>query len=189
MVDGHQQDQPQTVDTLATSQNLISIKVECHNQLIDAVIDTGSTRNIVSKEFAHSVSLPKIEGETVLLKIANNSLVNPDGKTEIEVKIQEQVLNVEALVVNNFPYQLLLGLQFCEQSGLIIDFNSKNVNVCGTNYFLPPKFYNHPIQPVRNLKDINIQPNSEICLPVSIKTSANCQNLWNQIKLSLHGLD
>ena len=163
---------PQTIDSLSTTKNLISIEVECEGQQLNAVIDTGSTRNIVSKEFAHSLSMPRFESNSVL-KLANNALVCADGETEIEIKLNNEIIKIRALVVENFPYNLLLGIQFCEQSVTIIDFKSKNVSVCGNNFYLPPKFKNYQLI-ARTARDLRIPKNSEKCIPIKVKTSANC---------------
>ena len=170
MVVSQFKEKPQTVDSFTTSKNLIGIEIECQGKKVNAVIDTGSTRNIVSRDFAHSLSLPRVEGENVFLKLANDSLVRSAGGTEIALKINDETITVPAVVVDKSPYDILLGIQFCEKTGTVIDFKSKNIKVCGTNFYLPPKFSSIPVKSIEELK---VPANSEVCLFVEVISSAS----------------
>ena len=109
---------------------LICIPVVVKNHGFEAVIDSGSKRNILSRAALDSLQLAIGPKPDLALKVVNGGLVLPDGSLIVDVYVGgKRMRDVEFIVINSFPYDVLLGKTFCEKAGLVLDFQRKQVRL------------------------------------------------------------
>ena len=79
----------------------------------------------------------------------NGKTFKPSGKTKSKVLIGSQQFELDFLVVENFPYNVLLGLNFCEVSNACIDWRVNKILVGDDSFDLPRHFIEEPQQSAR----------------------------------------
>ena len=85
------------------------------------VIDTGSALNVISDSTLKKLNSKLTPCSFPILKLVNNQVLTPLGKTEIKIKYLEN--NVTVYVFKDFLFDVLLGLDWCSKSKISINFN------------------------------------------------------------------
>ena len=88
------------------------------------LVDTGSTYTIVDSLFYDSIpesKRPPLEKVNLILKNANDEVMNVLGQTCMELEVQGQCLNVPVNVVSLGDKSKILGLDFMEEQECIFN--------------------------------------------------------------------
>ena len=123
---------------LVNALNLIQVPVSINNQEVKAVLDTGSTRNIISSTCVNRMKIITKQCEDpVVLRVVNGDLVYPEDQADLDLRVAGKTHEASALVINNFAYDLLLGLNFIKQMGAEINFKTHTLTINGHQLPLP----------------------------------------------------
>ncbi|RWS04997.1 hypothetical protein B4U79_18337 [Dinothrombium tinctorium] len=132
----------------------------------DTIVDTGSRKNIVSQDFVQKLNLIASQDDPTLLKVVNGATVKPKGKVKFQILIGDRFYDVCALIVQNFPYDILLGNEFCASENVIIDFKTKKIKIKSFEYPIDDSFFTSTSSFVNVPEDTVIPRTCEIALKV-----------------------
>lgn len=153
---------------LIDKTRLIELPFFINNKHYSAIIDTGSRRNIISYNFVKHLNLKlyKCE-EKIRLKVVNGKIVIPEYEVIFQIKIDLNYYTIKALVIDNFGYNLLLSLNFLEESKAKLDFQSRTITINDSSFPLPNHFVSEEEdKPLRTITDEKIPPNCEKIIKV-----------------------
>ena len=107
------------------------LKVE--NCLLLSVVDTGSLVTLIDKKFVLDLKC-KINPSNEILKTANGTILQNEGIVSLNVKLGNEWVNCDFLVINNLANYLqgsyvLLGSRFFEKYGICVNFNEKLLEI------------------------------------------------------------
>ena len=127
-------------------------EVHINGQRTYALIDTGASCSAMSFKFSQVEAITSLKlvfrKNTRILKLADNKEVHSEGLLEnvpVTVNIQQTTANTQ--ILNDLSYDLILGRDWCEANGVIIDFNKKKV------YLLKPQARSRPFGLLNHLED------------------------------------
>ena len=101
------------------------------NSNVSALLDSGSSINLMSKQFYESLpsnvksTLSPLPGDKIIL--ANNQEIHICGLAQIQATVNKAKHNIDVYVIEETSYPLLLGVQYLKQHGIKLDFSSKTV--------------------------------------------------------------
>ena len=108
-----------------TSPHII---VNIKGKTVYAVIDTGAGINLMSRELAESLNLnvlKKCNGEKLVFGNGNNAILNKEVK--FNLKIDPSIYLIDATLINNPPFDLLIGMKWLLDNNAIINLKKKSV--------------------------------------------------------------
>lgn len=127
-----------------------------------AILDTGSIRNIISESCVQRLKLkPFPIRDNIKLKVVDGKYVVPQEEVSLQIKINSNTYFVNAVLVPNFSFDLLLGLKFMHEAAVQIDFASQQVRIGDFCLPLPATFTKEKLKPLRTRRAIDINPRSE----------------------------
>lgn len=148
---------------IVSNNNFLYVHAQFPNCNVSALLDSGSSVNLMSKRLYDFLSdrsksklTPVIDDVIVL---ANNQEIHITGTAEIQATIQGQQHNIDVYVIKETSHPLLLGTQYMHSHGIKLDFSNKSVQF--TNCKVWAK------------KRITLQPNSETILWGKVPKHAN----------------
>jgi hypothetical protein len=110
---------------------LMYLKVIVNDCVFKALLDSGSSVSIMDKSCALRANLA-ISMSNKHLQIANGNRVRVDGVTEfLEVNTHNCISKIKFLVLENAPYEVLLGLDWFVLSGAIPDATNRTLRFPG----------------------------------------------------------
>ena len=101
------------------------------NSNVSALLDSGSSINLMSKQFYESLpsnvksTLSPLPGDKIIL--ANNQEIHICGLAQIQATVNKAKHNIDVYVIKDTSHPLLLGVQYLKQHGIKLDFSSKTV--------------------------------------------------------------
>jgi len=113
--------------------DLIKIPVEIEGQDIDAVLDTGATRSVISEELAKKLNI-KYKESKEKVRLADGNTILIIGSTEkVRVRAHGSKCEINFIILSNNVIPMLLGVDwFCKTHATLnvekqeITFNSKH---------------------------------------------------------------
>lgn len=105
--------EPEEYPLLVDDARLITIHTEVSGAAQPAVIDSGSSLNIMSDDTArkHRLKVAPCR-RPVFLRMADGSRAAPEGETVVDFTINGEPFQAECVILKGFPYEFLLGLHF-----------------------------------------------------------------------------
>ena len=123
------------VNTIAAHHQLLVVDVKINNSIQRAMVDSGSSHNVISMTKARELSL--------LLKESPSSMIVANGNNEPTKWITEEVIlsimgkryKTQFIVMDNLSNEIILGIPFLTTMSPIIDWKTKTlswreVNTC-----------------------------------------------------------
>lgn len=96
---------------------------------VTALIDTGATFSIISREYAKQIS----RGRTQRVQLANGELTTVDRLTTRIVQLGEHVLEHIFYVLPNAPAPIILGLDFLDLHDIDISAKQRYIRFAGND--------------------------------------------------------
>ena len=112
---------------LALVQELINhrLPVSVNGKSTMAILDGGSSKNIISSALLTADQEKRIENCSILIKLANGQLIKPKGEVLcMEIEVQTVPLKCDFIVLDSPGYDLLLGRPFLEMTRAITDWST-----------------------------------------------------------------
>lgn len=118
------------------NNKLPCIQVNVHkNLIVNTLLDTGASQNFITHDLYKQLNKLKVVKSLTNWKgtmfAANNSEINVLGKCKFKIKIGAFTWREEFLVMKHDNYDMILGMPFMSNKGLIIDLEK---NVCYFKY-------------------------------------------------------
>lgn len=113
------------------------------------------------------MKLKNIKNSSVFLRVVNGSLIQPKGEIDLHVTVADKTIKLTFVIVNHFPHDVLLGLDFCTQSEAEINFRTKNLTVLDSIFPISLDFFAEKDKFARCGRATTIPPCSELPLNVS----------------------
>ncbi|CAC5411529.1 unnamed protein product [Mytilus coruscus] len=133
------------------------MNVCCDNVDIAALIDTGSSINIMSaalyKSFPRHVK-SDISRFTEPIILANGQLIFVEGTSSVTIKTNQGLHEVKVYILSTTSHPLILGMEYLKSSNITLKFSEFNTN----------SKYHY----VKCNKRLSIQPNSEIFIRANV---------------------
>ena len=134
--------------------------------------DTGAFCNCVSLRFYNSwlhrmTSLRPKKGNQQFTS-ADNSLLNVAGSVKLAVKLGGRVTHAVFHVVDKLSQDVILGVEFMQNSGAVLDYNTKRLSLYNGAVCLPLLTSIDFAKAVRTVKRIRIPAQHEVILPARL---------------------
>jgi hypothetical protein len=138
-----------------------------------SLIDTGASCSAMSIKFYQTEAVKSLKlvfrKSSRIVRMADNK-VNSEGILEnVPVTINNHKTNANTILMNDLSYDLILGRDWCNANGVIIDFNKRKI------YLLKPPEKSEPFVLINHLEDnksnIKFDPTEHAHLihPITIK--------------------
>jgi predicted aspartyl protease len=99
--------------------------VEVNETKISALIDTGSSRSVISKSVVQKLKLDMEDVEPIKLVVGNNEILTMDEIANVSLKIGDGLSATEKFYISNCcPEDLVLGNDFLKNQGCVINFRN-----------------------------------------------------------------
>ncbi|KAG0430044.1 Protein DDI1 like protein, partial [Dictyocoela muelleri] len=97
------------------------------NENIEALIDSGSTKNYMNKEIANKINAELIEDREINLVFGNNTETKIRKSCTIETKIKGLINTkfIKYYVLDECPANLILGNDFLNNNDTMINYKNK----------------------------------------------------------------
>lgn len=96
------------------------LKAIVNDKYTEAVLDSGSARNIVRHDFATEV---RKTNAAIKLRTAGGNSVEVLGESPVKIQIGGKSIKCTALVVADLPKGLILGNEFLVQNNVVLDYH------------------------------------------------------------------
>lgn len=117
---------------------LMQLPLNVNGFLVNAILDTGSQLNIISRS-----ALEKLHVETeslsneFVLQLADGSTQKTTKGARLSIGMGSENFETMFAVVNSFPNDLLLGLEFMQEHDVVIKTRDRKVWIEGFQFDLP----------------------------------------------------
>ena len=120
-----------TVDEIFKSDTLLRYNGFLNNKEVEVVFDTGATVSLLNADIANKLDIEILPSDRVI-NTADGSTNPVLGITrEVEVKVDETIAKICFLITNVGSAQVLLGLDWFEQTKVVIDPARKQIKIPG----------------------------------------------------------
>ncbi|RWS02016.1 KRAB-A domain-containing protein-like protein, partial [Dinothrombium tinctorium] len=103
---------------LYSSALFLPIKVNSFPTI--AVLDTGAGISIISKKFFQLLSIPRKKRFSISVRTVNNDLCESEGEVTFDVKIGNRKIHVNAHIISEFSYHILLDEKIHIRRGKVL---------------------------------------------------------------------
>jgi len=151
-----------------------------------ALVDSGACRSCVSLDFVnrlHAIINPISSGHPKRLSAAYGRPLKLLGTADLTLTIQGLKIPFKFNIVRNLSYQIILGLDFMNNTRAYIDFGDNTLSICDdlvVEHLLPHKLSTSVIRPTSKFV---IPPLSEAIIPVSSNENCDGQYLLEPLPL------
>lgn len=115
------------LDNIKKKNQVLSIEIQFQNKKEQAIIDTGSNISCIEYSFIKNKNLITPEKQTTITRADNSILENMDT-IQLKINILGTEYEINAYVIKDLTYEILLGNNFCLKYNVVIDFNNKVIN-------------------------------------------------------------
>ena len=160
--------------TLFTDRTrLIFLPALFKNNKTKTILDTGSSLSIVSQEFVSKFSVKIKECDNnILLRVVHGKCVKPRGQVTFNLDLGNNTFTVTALVVQNFPCDILLGNNFMAHEDVDIIFSKRQVQIRGDTFPIEISYFVGESEKVLFVdQETTIPPRCEVPVEVKCKST------------------
>ncbi|RWS20382.1 hypothetical protein B4U80_12093, partial [Leptotrombidium deliense] len=147
---------------------LLKVPANVQGKEVEAILDTGSKRNIISEKFAKQCGAP-FESCSVYLRGVNNSIVQPCGEMNLMLRLGKKHFNERFVIVREFPYEMLLGLDFFTKYKVDIQFSKKVISIDNEQFRIDHEYYEQDHYKLQVKKRVRVPMNCEMNIEVFSK--------------------
>ncbi|CAG2203436.1 unnamed protein product [Mytilus edulis] len=138
-------------DENATKDKFLYITVLFGDLRIAALVDTGSSINVISKSLYDSISdRHKLYFEQLSeseIRLANNDKIRINGISKLQATIHQKNEIIETYIIPKTSHPLILGTEYLRENKIVLDFSDFSCN--------------QRTVPVKTGKRIELEPNTE----------------------------
>jgi hypothetical protein len=115
----------------------ITLSITAFQKTFPALIDTGSSLNLIDSSLVSRLQLRPVQGNLVRFTLADNSHVESNLKVSFPVQIQGSDFILSAAVLSRLPYSCIIGMEFLTVSNATIFPAARKIS-------FPAKFIENP---------------------------------------------
>lgn len=146
---------------------LVEIPVRVKTTELTAIIDTGAQVSLISRSAFGKTKVPEdTEKPNFNLRMANGEVAAVTCQVTTSLRIGTESYPLRLYVVETFPRDVILGLDFILRSDVKILTGSGEIWI-GPSKFDLPKDEPGGARIFRSKKDVRIEPNSEVAMVLS----------------------
>lgn len=97
------------------------IKIKINGYLLNGLLDSGADITIVNKTIADQLKLQILEGTRGKIITASNQKIPINKTVKLTFKINEEIMNINAVVIEDLSHEILLGIDFLNEAKFILD--------------------------------------------------------------------
>ena len=122
----------------ACKETFVLPDVYINGEKIVTLIDTGASSSVMSIKLLDTIPIKSLQlvfkANTRIMKMANNNEIRTQGQLlDVPVEVNQNRTTANPHVMGDLSYDLILGRDWCEANGIILDFSKKKL------YFLQPQ--------------------------------------------------
>lgn len=137
---------------------LLTADVTVDNTTVPALLDTGSSCSLISKDYFDSLSFSSIvHPNSIQLSSANGRVVETSGHIYLEFAINEQYFNHPLILCKGLLHKIILGNDFMSKNNINIDYFKNQVNINNTSVCFHVNFSN-PANQLSLVDDCSFSP-------------------------------
>jgi hypothetical protein len=113
-------------------------EVYINHQRVYALVDTGASSSVMSLKFSQTETIESLKlifkSNTRIMRMANGNEVKTHGQLEnVPINVDNVQTTANTQILHDLSYDLILGREWCEANGVVLDFSKKKM------YFLKPQ--------------------------------------------------
>ena len=127
---------------LCDSNDVLTIETLIGNEKITTLMDTGASRNYISKSMVEDLLYKGIDVQlkvlpnSIRVKVANNSTLDVTHEGTLSLSIDKRIIKTNFVIMDSLLYELILGYEFCRANNVIIDLHQSTISFSETNSYL-----------------------------------------------------
>ena len=134
-----------------------------NGQQLALAVDTGSRRNLVSKQFLDRLGLKIARPATHQLEMADGKIVLPLGEIDdLPVMIEDHVIPTKADVLENDTYDVLVGVPWQKKALAVLDFINMEMTIRPSNSLVVVPLYDQAPATDTQLETLEVEPPSTL---------------------------
>ena len=144
---------------LQAGHGLIKVPVKVNGVESSAIVDTGAIPNIISTKAMRELNLQIDSHEpSCSLRVANGNTVIPAGTVKFKIEIGKGTYDIECCVLESFPYDILLGMEFLMSVETIIYTGRKELWIGDAKFAMDGNIRETDGKPLRTRKRVHLPP-------------------------------
>ena len=115
------------IQPVTSSKNIIgalTCQVKINNCLAECVLDTGSGLSLISSKFVKRHHIKKIKWEGPLVTVVTGDTFRIPQASQVDIEILGLKLRGSCGIIDGFPHDLLLGVDFLQKTPFLLDFKN-----------------------------------------------------------------
>ena len=116
---------------------LLRLPARMNRSNVACIVDTGCTSNFISEQLVTSRLFRDqhldIQPSNFAIKLADGHIVYSIGRVEVRLQINARVFSVMVTILPRLSHDLILGMEFCQKNGVIIDCGKREVTMGKTD--------------------------------------------------------
>ena len=154
------------LDIVVTGAGLITLPIQAYDVPIKAVLDTGSQVNAISAAALAKFGLRSLEvcETNITLRMADGSTSTARKEVVLPLCIGSKTYDVRFVIIDTFPFEVLLGLEFILDSEVKLLTGEKELWIGSACFPLPRPLHKPRETPLFALEMFKVPPHSEVAV-------------------------
>ena len=118
---------------LFQANRLLEVKVEIQSSYFMGIIDTGASSNYIASHLLNEPGWDQfhVKPSSATVTIANQETIAVLGSVVLPIRIHSKELKINFQIVDSLLYDLILGIEFCNEAKVIIDCEKNELTIQG----------------------------------------------------------
>src|SRR6266700_4164421 len=119
---------------------LIQLPIKIHNKPFEGILDTVSTLSFINSKVLKDLNLTSKTVNNAKIKMLDQNCMLLNQLIKVEVEFDNKQMKQTFYVYEQLKYDLLLGIDFCRNAGITIEFKTKTIEISATNQTMDIEF-------------------------------------------------
>ena len=124
----------------ASWYKLIQLPIKIHNKPFEGILDTVSTLSFINSKVLKELNLSSKTVNSAKIKMLDQNCMLLNQLIKVEVEFDNKQMKQTFYVYEQLKYDLLLGIDFCRNAGITIEFKTKTIEISATNHTMDIEF-------------------------------------------------
>jgi predicted aspartyl protease len=117
----------ESIQPVTSSNNVIgalTCQVKVNNFLAECVLDTGSGLSLISSRFVEKYNIKKLKWDGPIVTVVTGDTFRIPYASHVNIEILGLELKGSCGIIDDFPHDLLLGVDFLRKTPFLLDFKN-----------------------------------------------------------------